>query len=184
MPRLLNADCWDIDSDGVPEIVLAYRFESHPEKSVGKVMLLKSGPDVRKPWTAREIDHIPTAHRVRWIDCEGNGNQVAVYTPQHEQWIRTVIEDTMQNGHALAVGDLDADGRDEIVSGFRGKGYQLSIYQDADLQGKRWNKTVLDDGGIAGADCLVEDFTGNGRPDIICIGASTGNVNLYENLAH
>jgi len=301
VPRPLNAASWDVDADGVPEIVLAYRFDPHPEKSVGNVVLLKSGPDPRKPWTAREIDRVPTAHRVRWIDPQGNGNkvlllgpvvgqrfppqegdsvpiylyrpgewkretisrepggvlhaihpvswdgsrreqlltasylglhrlqfaadgwkathlcsgdprpwplcgssevrlgqlgehrflaviepwhgnQVVVYLPQEERWNRTVIEDQMENGHALAVGDLDGDGRDEIVSGFRGKGRQLSVHQAADPLGRRWHKTVLDDGGIAGADCLVEDLTGDGRPDIACIGASTGNVKLYENL--
>ena len=315
VPRPLNAACHDIDSDGIPEVVLAYRFESRPEESVGNVVLLKSGPDVRQPWIPREIDRVPTAHRVRWIDPKGDGNkvlllgpmvgkryppqegdhvpiylyrpgqwkretitqeptgvlhaiypvnwddshgqqlltasflglhrfqftpsssrsrqsldnsdgqwnvthlspgdprpwpkcgssevrlghlgkqrflatiepwhgnQVVVYTTQGEQWTRTVIEDQMQNGHALAVGDLDGDNQDEIVCGFRGKGHHLSIYQATDAQGKRWHKTILDNGGMAGADCLIEDLTADGRPDIVCIGASTGNVKLYENLA-
>jgi hypothetical protein len=301
VPRQLNVDCWDADGDGDPEVVLAYRFESRPEQSVGNVVLLKSGADVRQPWTAREIDRVPTAHRVRWIDPEGNGrkvlllgpmvgrrfpplegdpvpiylyrpgdwrretlsteprgvlhainpvdwdgsgrqqlltasyaglhrfqfihgqwvatritagdprpwplcgssevrlghlgtsrflaaiepwhgNQVVVYLPEGDQWKRVVIEDQMENGHALAVGDLNGDGRDEIVSGFRGKGFQLSLYHPADEHGERWQKTVLDDGGIAAADCVIDDFTGDGRPDIVAIGASTGNLKLYENL--
>jgi hypothetical protein len=301
VPRPLSAACWDIDGDGVPEVVLAYRFDTHPEQSVGNVVLLTHGKDVRQPWTAREIDRVPTAHRVRWIDPEGNGqkvlllgpmvgqrfppaegdpvpiylyrpgrweretisndprgvlhalhpvswdggprqqlltasyagihrlefihgkwaatllsrgdprpwplcgssevrlghlgpqrilvaiepwhgNQVVVYVPEDRQWKRVVIEDRMDNGHALAVGDLDGDGRDEIVCGFRGKGCQLSIYQAVDTKGKHWRKTVLDDGGIAAADCLIDDFTGHGRPDLVAIGASTGNVKLYENL--
>lgn len=108
-----------------------------------------------------------------------HGNQVVVYLPQGEQWKRVVIEDKMDNGHALAMGDLDGDGRDEIVSGFRGKSCQLSIYQAEDTQGEHWRKTVLDNGGIAAADCVIEDFNGDGNPDIACIGASTSNVKLY-----
>jgi len=109
---------------------------------------------------------------------------LVVYLPQAEQWKRVVIEDRMENGHALAVGDLDGDGRDEIVSGFRGKGCQLSIYQALDATGERWRKTVLDDGGIAAADCVIGDFTGDGKQDIVCIGASTGNLKLYKNLGN
>ena len=41
---------------------------------------------------------------------------------------------------------------------------------------------MLDDGGIAAAGCVIGDFTGNGKPDIVAIGASTHNLKLYENL--
>jgi len=301
VPRLLNADCWDMDGDGVPEVVLAYRFEPAPQKSVGNVVLLKSGADVRQPWTPREIDRVPTAHRVRWIDPEGkgqkvllvgpmvgtkypadynepvpiylyrpgdwkretlsthprgilhainpvrwdgearqqlltacylglhrvefrdgrwvvspisqgdprpaplcgssevrlgrlgqdrflaaiepwHGNQLVVYLPTGQSWQRLVIEDKMENGHALAVGDLNGDDHEEIVCGFRGKGCRLSIYRAADSRGERWQSLVLDEGGSAAADAVIGDFTGEGRPDIACIGASTHNLKLYENL--
>jgi hypothetical protein len=301
VPRPLNADCWDIDGDGIPEVVLAYRFEPSPAKSVGNVVLLKSGIDVRQPWTAREIDRVPTAHRVRWIDPQGSGkvvllvapmvgqrnppefddpvpiyvyrpgewkretlstvprgilhaivpvrwddgpgqqlltasylglhrlewkggqsvatqiaqgdpspcpkcgssevrlghlgrnaflaaiepwhgNQVVVYVPFGQNWKRIVLEDQMDNGHALGVGDLDRDGRDEIVCGFRGKGCKLWMFRAADARGEGWEKRVLDDGGIAAADCAIDDFTGDGRPDVLAIGASTHNLKLYENL--
>ena len=298
VPRPLNAACYDIDGDGIPEVILAFRFESRPDQSIGNLTLLTHGNDVRRPWTAREIDRVPTAHRVRWIDPEGtgkkvlllgpmvgqrfppiegdpvpiylyrpgtwqretistqprgvlhainpvswdgtarqqlltasyagihrleliddkwvatrlttgdprpwplcgssevrlgrlnsnrilvaiepwHGNQVVVYLPKGERWKRVVIEDKMENGHALAVGDLNGDGRDEIVSGFRGKGCAFSIYQAVDSSGEHWRKTILDDGGIAAADCVIEDFNGDGKPDIACIGASTGNLKLY-----
>ena len=81
VPRPLNADCWDVDGDGVPEVVLAYRFEPSPERSVGNVVLLNSGADVRQPWTGAKIDRVPTAHRVRWIDPEGNGKKVLLVAP-------------------------------------------------------------------------------------------------------
>ena len=46
VPRPLNATCYDIDGDGIPEVILAYRFETHPEQSVGNVALLTHGQDV------------------------------------------------------------------------------------------------------------------------------------------
>src|SRR5579872_3479653 len=49
-PRPLNSACYDIDGDGIPEVVLAYRFETSPEKSVGNVVVLTHGKDVREPW--------------------------------------------------------------------------------------------------------------------------------------
>jgi hypothetical protein len=85
----------------------------------------------------------------------------------------------MVNGHALAVGDLNGDGRDEIVAGFRGKGFQLYVFIAADSSGERWERHVLDPGGIAAADCKIADLTGGGRPAIACAGASTANVKLY-----
>ena len=301
VPRPLNAAGCDIDGDKVPEVVLAYQFEPSPERSVGNVVVLTHGKDVRQPWTAREIDRVPTAHRVRWMDPEGkgqkvlllgpmvgrrfppvegdsvpiylyrpgqwqretisteprgvlhaiypvswdgtarqqlltasyaglhrlefihgkwvatllspgdprpwplcgssevrlghldrqrilvaiepwHGNQLVLYLPEGERWKRVVVEDKMDNGHALAVGDLDGDGQDEIVCGFRGKGCRLSIYQAEDAKGEHWRQAVLDDSGIAAADCVIEDFNGDGRPDIACIGASTSNLKLYLNL--
>jgi hypothetical protein len=81
VPRPLNAACCDIDSDGIPEVVLAYRFEPRPEQSVGNVALFTHGKDVRQPWTGRELDRVPTAHRVRWMDPEGNGKKVLLLGP-------------------------------------------------------------------------------------------------------
>lgn len=295
VPRTINLDVCDYDGDGIPEIAMGHNFETMPEKSTGNVLILKSGPDPRQPWTAREIDRVPTVHRLRWIDLDGNGrkvllvapmiglkarppeyadnvpvylyrpgewkrelftdlprgilhsilpvhwqgrgeqlmtadflgirvflrkgpieiakgdprpcpqcgssevkighlgkrrfiaaiepwhgNQVVVYTENGSNWRRHVIEDAMINGHALAVGDLDGDGRDEIVAGFRGKGFQVYVFTPQDKTGERWTRHVLDRGGIAAADCKIADFDGNGRLAVACIGASTANVKIYR----
>ncbi len=111
-----------------------------------------------------------------------HGNMVVVYLERNKGWQRMVIEEDMVNGHALAVADLDGDGNQEIVGSFRGKDFRLSVYQAASADGTSWKRTILNQGKVAGADCKIADITGNGRPDIVCSGASTGNVMLIENL--
>jgi hypothetical protein len=110
-----------------------------------------------------------------------HGTEIVIYTERDGRWERNVIDDSFVNGHALAVADLDGDGRDEVVAGYRGKGYQLYIYRAEGAEGRRWRREALD-GGIAAADCKIRDFNGDGRPDIACIGASTANIKWYENL--
>ncbi len=107
-----------------------------------------------------------------------HGNQVVVYIQTGGSWRRNVIEDSMVNGHALAVGDLDGDGRDEIIAGFRGQGHRLFIFKAQDANGARWKREILDD-SIAAADCKLLRTAAVRLPSIVCAGASTGNVRLY-----
>lgn len=108
-----------------------------------------------------------------------HGNQVAVYHQDKGQWKRAVIDDSLVDGHTIAAADLNGDGSDEIVAGFRGKGRSVLLYY---LDGTRWSREVLDDGGMAAAACAAADLNGDRRPDIACIGSATANLKWYENL--
>ena len=44
VPRTINLDVYDYDGDGIPEIAMGHNFETVPEKSIGNVLILKSGP--------------------------------------------------------------------------------------------------------------------------------------------
>jgi hypothetical protein len=298
VPRTINLVC----SPG--EVYLGHHFESLPARSRGTLLHLTPGEDVRQPWHAREIDQVPTIHRLRWartrtgrlllvspmlgleseppeytaptpiyarrpgegkrlplfdglrgivhsvhpMDWDGDGfdeivtssfggihlltenpagtwtarllssgdprecplcgsseirpgmlgerrflaaiepwhgNQLVVY-PDPEAALdgrpveRIVLDDGMINGHALAVADFDGDGRDDIVVGFRGKGFVLRLWRAGDDTGRVWTPEVIDD-AIAAADCQVADLDGDGLIDLACSGASTGNVRVYFN---
>lgn len=105
-----------------------------------------------------------------------HGNEVAIYTGK----TRRVIDDSLVDGHTIITADLNADGNDEVIAGFRGKGQSVWIYYAAD-GGARWSRQVLDDGGMAAAACAAADLNGDGRPDIACIGSATANLKWYEN---
>jgi len=301
LPAMINADAFDIDKDGIPEIALASGFATAPTRSDGVMTLLTHGADVNAPWTAKEFDRTPTAHRLRWIDAEGNGqkvlinaplaglkgvapdyrdkvsiyayqpselarttvtdaeegvihglaivdwdgtgrqalltasfmgihvnrfangkwqrtqltagnpeawpkngssdvavlrtkagrqlaaiepwhgNQVVIYRGSGDKWDqRAVIDDTLTDGHTLIAGDLDGDGVDEVVAGYRGAGGGVNIYRlGADAQ---WVKTVLEQPkSMAAAACALAHLNDDTRIDLACIGTSTANLKWYEN---
>lgn len=108
-----------------------------------------------------------------------HGNQAAVYREAGGQWQREVIEDTLNDGHTIQTADLDGDGQDEIIAGFRGKPQSVYLYR---WDGAKWVRSTLDGGGIAAAACVVADLNGDGAPDVACIGSATQNLKWYENL--
>jgi hypothetical protein len=111
-----------------------------------------------------------------------HGNQVVVYRRQGQSWQRHVIDTSLNDGHVLLTSDLNQDGRDEIIAGYRGQGRSVYIYSAEDSAGARWSRQALDDGGMGAAGCAVADLNGDGRPDIACIGTATTNLKWYENL--
>jgi hypothetical protein len=52
-------------------IVVADHFANVPSRSEGHVYLLTPGADVTAEWSKREIDRIPTSHRLRTMNVEG-----------------------------------------------------------------------------------------------------------------
>jgi hypothetical protein len=79
--RMINAAANDLDGDGIPEIALAQGFTTSPATSTGIISILTHGADPAAPWTVKEIDRVPTAHRLRWVDADGSGKKVLVMAP-------------------------------------------------------------------------------------------------------
>lgn len=110
-----------------------------------------------------------------------HGNEVVIYEAGEHgalPWSRRVIDDSLVGGHALLVTDLDRDGNDEIIAGFRSRPYGLYVYRYQAESGT-WERSTLDEGGIGLAGLAIADFNGDGYPDIAAIGTATGNVVLF-----
>jgi len=181
----------DWDGDGRDEILTASFEGVHLFKSTGRIPELKwikarlgEGDQVSRPRRGSSEVAAGTLRGRRFIATlePWHGEQVVVYfeLKAGELWKRHVIDASFRDGHALAVADLDGDGNDEIVAGYRGQGTSLHVYS-ADSSGVRWRRQTLDS-NMAAACIVIEDINGDGLRDIIAIGASTGNVVWYENL--
>ena len=111
-----------------------------------------------------------------------HGNEVVVYTGNGGAWRRRVIFSELREGHEVALADFNGDGRDDIVAGDRGKGASVHVFFAQHDRGEQWRHQVLDPGAMAASGCTTADLNLDRRPDVICIGSSTGNLKWYENL--
>jgi hypothetical protein len=79
--RPINLTVHDVDHDGIPEIALAYDFSSVYANSAGTISILTHQGDPTCPWSMKEIDRLPTSHRIRFVDISGHGEKVLVNFP-------------------------------------------------------------------------------------------------------
>ena len=115
-----------------------------------------------------------------------HGHTLTVYTAPasgSKLWTRHVVDSGFQRGHAIWCADVDGDGSDEIVFGHSDtpETFGVIAYDPQDSTGETWNKHVIDSGGMACEDLIVEDVTGDGRLDIVAGGRATHNLKLYIN---
>lgn len=132
--RMINLAIEDVDGDGTPEIALAHEFANVAKNSVGilSILRLENGK-----WTAKEIDRIPTSHRLRWADVFGTGRKVLInsvltspaaeppgyegetglYFYDPKDWKRQAIP-TENRGvvHGIYITDWNGDKKDDVLT--------------------------------------------------------------------
>jgi len=151
--------------------------QAHPDKSRGSSEIkrgkLKSGqPFIAtiEPW---------------------HGDKVVVYTPPTEStglWERHVLDDRLKWGHAVWCADLDGDGGDELIIGVRdvlssksGENCGVRIFKAQDDKGTKWERHLLDEGGVRVEDLAADDLDGDGRIDLVAVGRQSHNARIYWN---
>jgi hypothetical protein len=135
-----------------------------------------------------------------------HGDKVAVYTPRMHpparnfrelgdrlrrifvDWNRTVLDTRLQWGHAVWCADLDGDGREELIIGVRdnlsmnpGERCGVRIYKPHDAGWAKWDRQLVDEGGVAVEDLAAADLDGDGKIDLVAVGRATKNVRIYWN---
>ena len=101
------------------------------------------------------------------------------------KWQRNIIDETLDQGHALATGDFMATGSDQIVAGWRGTRRTgkvgIKFYYPVDKDHSEWVSVVVDDNQMATEDLRVSDLNNDGKLDIIAAGRASKNLKIYFN---
>jgi hypothetical protein len=176
----------DWDGDGRDEILTAsftgiHLFKLGADGRWSRTEIAKGDP---APWPKSgssdvAVGRLGAARFLAAIE-PWHGNQVAIYRQAGHDWARQVIDATLVDAHTILTADLNGDGLDEVIAGYRGQGRSVYIYSASDAAGERWSRTSLDAGGMGAAACVVADLNGDGRPDIACIDST--RLKWYENL--
>jgi len=117
-----------------------------------------------------------------------HGNSLVVYPANDlnaKTPARTVLDTTLEDGHALACGDLLGLGRDQIVVGWRAMQNKLAKVGIKmfvpDEKGEKWTQHLVDDNTMSCEDLVLADLNGDGKLDIAASGRRTKNVIIYWN---
>jgi len=148
-------------------------------------------------WQSRRTDalsHGAGEVRVSGFDSRGvptriatiepmHGNNVVIYERDGSQWERTVLDDSLNQGHALVIADLLGTGHPQVVAGWRNRDARnrvgIRLYE-SNGEGS-WTVHLIDDDQMACEDIKAADLDGDGDLDLIASGRSTKNVIIYWN---
>ena len=113
-----------------------------------------------------------------------HGNLLSVNWQLGKGFVRQVLCEDLNQGHALACADLAGEGQDQVLVGWRNPNEEgkvgIRMYRLA-TDGS-WEAHTVDDNTMACEDLKVSDLNGDGRLDIIACGRASKNLKIYWNL--
>jgi hypothetical protein len=189
----------DIDKDGRKEIVVG-KLLLTPPKAPDKWILCwyKSTPDLRE-WTEYVLDDEPAGHPhdVLFADPDGDGAREMIANAMYcekpglfayrvpadprKPWARYTIQSGL-SAEGTAAGDLNGDGKDELVSG----PYWFSPPKEGAFSGNLWTTHHIAPGYREMCRAALIDVNGDGRLDVVLVEDEypDGRLAWFENRIH
>lgn len=187
----------DLTDNGVPDLIVGSGFNRGLRADKGYLQWLESPQESGMPWKSHHIDEIPFIHRVALADVYGNGNPILIVAsirgrdgergewhdpgslwcydlPDHPingTWEHHLIDGGLRINHGLSIGDVDGDGRDDILISSR---EGLIWYEPpSDSTAGEWGRWVISEQETS--DAFAVDLDGDGVNEILSIEPWHGN---------
>jgi hypothetical protein len=99
-------------------------------------------------------------------------------------WTRRVLDDTLKDGHAVAIGDVLGSGSPQVVAGWRAmtpKGVPGVKLYVPNADGSDWRQHQISGAEVAVEDLKLADLNADGKLDIILAGRQTKNLRVLFN---
>ena len=151
----------------------------------------------RGAWSRQQISNNPTGEVRQGAGAKGkkfiaaiepiHGNQLSIYTAAKGKklWDRNIVDDSLDQGHALATGDFLGTGSDQIVVGWRGTRRTgkvgVKLFYPTDKNRTQWKSLFIDNNQMATEDIRVADLNADGKLDIVAAGRASHNLKIYFN---
>lgn len=141
--------------------------------------VIESGGIGEVRWGPYPSNHGVEDHRTFAAIEPMHGHQVVVYGPDKT---RTVLDDTLKQGHAIVCGQFVPGTRQQVVAGWRNPNAEEKVGIRMYLwENDEWITKVIDDNTMACEDLKAADLNGDGKLDLIASGRTTKNLIVYWN---
>jgi hypothetical protein len=159
----IDIAAYDLDGDGKMEMAIASEFDLGNTHDGGRLQWFKPGANVTAEWTGHDFARLPTAHRLRWADWDGDGKKELVVVPIlgagatppayaapvsivnyvfTKGVVRSMIVDhSLTVAHGMRILDFDGKGRDDLlVASYEGVALFRPVGKGAE---RTWQKVPL-----------------------------------------
>ena len=175
-------DVADLNADSRPDLLVG-------DSGGGTFTWWEQGAGAGQPWIKHPIAKENGATNLKAADVNGDGvpdvvascgHGTGVFWFEGPTWKKHIIDATLRDPHALAVGDFDGDGDPDVaVASF---GAKLVRWYQNDGKGSFTPHDIDTGNNQEASDMKAADLDGDGRLDLILAGRETRNAVWYRNV--